>query len=90
MKAGKTAGARGRDGRSAGPWRIGPGWIGASWLLVAACTPTVQVQAPTEPIEINLNVKIEQEVRVKVERDLQDVFAEDPDLFGLGGTETRQ
>lgn len=63
--------------------------IGGVLLLAAACTPTVQVQAPTKPIEINLNVKIEQEVRVKVERDLQDVFAEDPELFGLKGTETK-
>lgn len=50
---------------------------------LAACTPTVKVQAPDKPIEINLNVKIEQEVRVKVERDLENIFANDPELFGL-------
>ena len=27
--------------------------------LMVACTPTVQVAVPDEPIEINLNVKIE-------------------------------
>jgi hypothetical protein len=53
-----------------------------SAALVAACTPTVRVEAPDKPIEINLNVKIEQEVRIKVEKDLEDVFANDPDLFG--------
>ena len=31
---------------------------------MAACTPTVQLQAPDKPITINLNVKIDQEVRV--------------------------
>lgn len=51
-------------------------------LTAAACTPTVKVQAPDKPIEINMNIKIEQEVRVKVEKDLEDMFAEDPDLFG--------
>jgi hypothetical protein len=52
---------------------------------VAACQPTVRVEAPDRPIEINLNVRIEQEVRVRVERDLEQVFREDPELFGLPG-----
>jgi hypothetical protein len=51
-------------------------------FLTAACTPTVKVEAPDKPIEINMNIKIEQEVRVKVEKDLEDMFANDPELFG--------
>ncbi len=51
--------------------------------LAAACTPTVKVQAPDKPIEINMNIKIEQEVRVKVEKDLDAAFANDPALFGI-------
>ena len=39
--------------------------------LLAGCSPTVKIEAPDKPIEINLNIKIEQEVRVKVERDLE-------------------
>jgi len=35
---------------------------------LAACTPTVQVQAPKEPIEINLNVKIQHEIRIQVDK----------------------
>ena len=50
-------------------------------LLVAACTPTVQVNAPKEPITINLNVKIEHEIRVKVDKELDELFAEDSKLF---------
>ncbi|MGD1933706.1 MAG: YnbE family lipoprotein [Candidatus Phaeomarinobacter sp.] len=50
-------------------------------LSVSACTPTVKVQAPDKPIEINLNVKIEQEIRIKVDRELDDLFANNPDLF---------
>jgi hypothetical protein len=33
------------------------------------------------PIVINLNVRIEQEVRVRVERDLEELL-DDPELFG--------
>lgn len=55
--------------------------------FTAACTPTVQLQAPDKPIEINMNIKIEQEVRVKVEKDLEDAFANDPELFGTSATE---
>ena len=56
--------------------------------LLAACSPTVKIEAPDKPIEINLNIKIEQEVRIKVERDLEKVFAEDPELFGIAGGST--
>lgn len=51
-------------------------------LLAAAvgCTPTVKV-ATDDPITINLNVNIQHEIRVKVDRELEDLFAEDSDLF---------
>jgi YnbE-like lipoprotein len=50
-------------------------------LGLAACTHRVQVEAPKDPIVINLNVKIEQEVRVKVEKDVEDLLEENPDIF---------
>ena len=50
-------------------------------LALSACTPTVQVAMPNEPITINLNIRIEHEIRVKVERELDDMFSEDSDLF---------
>ena len=50
-------------------------------LMTAACTPTVQVNAPTEPITINLNVKIEHEIRVKVDKELDELFTDDSKLF---------
>jgi hypothetical protein len=50
-------------------------------LTLVACAPTVQVKAPEEPITINLNVKIEHEIRVKVDKDLDSLFSEDSDLF---------
>ena len=55
---------------------------GSLALLVAACTPTVRVEPPSEPITINLNIKIEQEVRIRVEKDLEDLFTSESDLFG--------
>ncbi len=50
-------------------------------LLFAACTPRVEVAPPKEPITINLNVKIDHEVRVKVEKDLENVISQDSGLF---------
>lgn len=56
--------------------------VGVGTLLgLAACQPKVQVEAPKEPITINLNVKIEHEVRVKVDRELDELFEEESDLF---------
>lgn len=53
----------------------------AGLMLVTACNPTVKVEAPDEPITINMNIKIEHEVRIKVEKDLEGVFDEDSGLF---------
>lgn len=50
-------------------------------LLADACTPRVEVVAPTKPITINLNVKIQHEIRVKVDKDLDNVFSKDKGLF---------
>lgn len=46
-----------------------------------ACTPRVEVAPPKEPITINLNVKIDHEVRVRVEKDLEEVISKDSGLF---------
>ncbi len=53
--------------------------IGAA--LLVACQPTVKIEAPDKPIVINLNVKIEQEVRIKIEREVEDLLKSEPDLF---------
>ena len=46
-----------------------------------ACSPTVRVVAPEKPITINLNVKVQQEVRIKVEKDVDKLFLKKADLF---------
>lgn len=48
---------------------------------ICACTPTVKLVAPDKPIEINLNVKIDQEVRVILDKEVEDLIANNPDLF---------
>ncbi|PCJ24225.1 MAG: hypothetical protein COA96_10085 [SAR86 cluster bacterium] len=50
-------------------------------LSVVACTPTIQIAVPNEPITINLNVRIEHEIRVKVEQELDGIFTLDSGLF---------
>ena len=54
--------------------------IGVIFYL-SACTPTVKVEAPEKPIEINMNVKIEHEIRVKVEKDIDELLSNNQDLF---------
>lgn len=55
--------------------------LAALAALAAACTPTVRVEVPDKPIEINLNVNIRQEVVVKLERDVQETLRQNRDIF---------
>tara|TARA_B110000467_G_C17895345_1_gene252027 strand:- start:262 stop:474 length:213 start_codon:yes stop_codon:yes gene_type:complete len=50
-------------------------------LALIACTPTIQVAVPNEPITINLNIRIEHEIRVQVEEELDGIFTLDSGLF---------
>ena len=50
-------------------------------LVVVACAPTVKLEAPEKPITINLNVKVDHEIRVKVDRDLDELISKESDLF---------
>ena len=49
--------------------------------VLTACTPTVQLAAPSEPININLNVKIQHEIYIKVDKELDSLFSESSGLF---------
>ncbi len=49
--------------------------------LGAACEPTVRIEAPREPITINLNIKLEADVRVRVEEKAKEDIASNPDVF---------
>jgi len=52
-----------------------------TWLAIAGCSPTIKVMPPDKPITINMNVKIEHEIRVRVEKDLDNVLSDDSGLF---------
>ena len=49
--------------------------------ILTACTPKVQLAAPSEPININLNVKIQHEIYIKIDRELDELFSESSGLF---------
>ena len=56
----------------------------AAFILASplvACTPRVRVEAPSEPITINLNVKLDADVRVKLEDQAKKDVAKHPDIF---------
>ena len=48
-------------------------------LLATACTPTVKVEAPDKPIEINMNINIKHEILIKVEKQVEELL--DDDIF---------
>ena len=61
--------------------RTGLAGLGAAALLGAGGCIPVQIQAPDEPIEINLNINIRQEVIVRLEDEARDLLQQNPDLF---------
>ena len=51
-----------------------------SAAALAACA-TVKVEAPDKPIEINMNINIKQEVLIKIDQEIADLIANNPDIF---------
>ena len=49
--------------------------------LFVACQPKVQIVPSERPIVINLNVNINQEIRVRLDKDVEDLISDNPDLF---------
>ena len=50
-------------------------------LVITACAPTVKVESPKEPITINLNIKLDADIRVKLEEEAKKDIATNPDIF---------
>jgi len=48
-------------------------------FLGAGCTPTVKIEAPDKPIEINMNINIKHEILIKVEKQVEELL--DDNLF---------
>lgn len=49
--------------------------------ILAACAPTVKLEAPEKPIEINLNVNIEHRVKVEIDKDVRQTIQQNKDIF---------
>jgi len=69
-------------------WRINDGHcirysvsVAALLVTISGCAPTVKVEAPDKPIEITMNVNINHEIRVKVDKDIEELVEENPDLY---------
>ncbi len=53
----------------------------AAVALVTGCNPTVKIEAPDKPIVINMNIKIDHEIRIKVDRELDYLLENKQGLF---------
>jgi YnbE-like lipoprotein len=53
----------------------------AALVLLPLTSSCVTVRPPDKPIEINLNVKIEQEVLVRLQRDVEQIIQQNPQDF---------
>ena len=49
--------------------------------FMAGCSPTIRVEAPDKPIVINMNIKIDHEIRIKVDRELDSLLDNKKGLF---------
>jgi hypothetical protein len=50
-------------------------------LALLACAPTVKMEPPKEPITINLNIKLDANVRLQLEEKAKDDIKDNPGIF---------
>lgn len=50
-------------------------------LFAAACQPKVTVEPPKEPIHVVVDVNIKHELRVVLEKDAEQLIAENEEIF---------
>jgi hypothetical protein len=55
--------------------------IFCSAACLLGCSPSVKFEAPDKPIEINMNIKIDHEIRLKVEKDVDELISNQKSLF---------
>jgi transposase len=55
--------------------------LAAAAALATPLAGCISVSPPDKPIEINLNVKIEQEVLVRLQRDVENIIRQNPQDF---------
>ena len=50
----------------------------AVMLVLAACSPTVKLVPPKEPITINLNIKLDANIRLRIEEEAKEDVQSQP------------
>ena len=60
---------------------LAPAGLAALCLIAAACEPTVRLEAPRDPVTINLNVNLDADVRVRLEESARQDFLANPSIF---------
>jgi hypothetical protein len=50
-------------------------------VLLAGCSPRIELSTPTQPITINMNVKIEHDITIKADKDVDDMLKNNSQLF---------
>ncbi|MCT4706470.1 YnbE family lipoprotein [Enterobacteriaceae bacterium H16N7] len=55
--------------------------LATGMMMLTGCIPRIEVAAPKEPITINMNVKIEHEIHIKVDKDVESLLKSRSDLF---------
>ena len=65
------------------PARPGPAVLAMALAVavLAGCQPTVRVEVPREPITINLNIKLDADIRLKIEEQAEEDIEANPDIF---------
>lgn len=56
-------------------------YLGVMLGAIMGLAGCIQVKAPDKPIEINLNVKVQQEVIVRLQKDAEELIQNNPELF---------
>ena len=54
-------------------------------MMLAACTPRIEVAAPKEPITINMNVKIEHDIDTKADKEVETLLEKQNPPASAGG-----
>ena len=50
-------------------------------LSLGGCTHTVKFEPSEKPFVININLNIQQEIRVRLDKDIEELLADNPDVF---------
>ena len=47
--------------------------FGIIWLLAAGCSPSVTLAPPEKPLVINMNINIDHDIHIKVDKGIDEV-----------------